>query len=229
MLSHEVAAELLGLELLEPVTTRRLTVPRNRSRLSIPGWKVVRADAAPDELDVEDGLRVTSAVRTAVDLARVLPTIEALVTADSALRLGLVEEHELRQRLLTADGQAAARLRLVGRHVDPLSGSVLESALRWRFAEGGLPTPLAQYRICHEDGSEVARVDFCWPDQRLVVEADGYAFHSDRFAYRRDRERWNELTRLGWRILRFTWEDVRTRPAHVTGLTRWCLGLPRAA
>jgi very-short-patch-repair endonuclease len=55
------------------------------------------------------------------------------------------------------------------------------------------------------------------------VEADGFAFHADRLAYRRDRERQNQLERLGWRVLRFTWEDVRGRPEHVVALIRDCL------
>jgi very-short-patch-repair endonuclease len=66
-------------------------------------------------------------------------------------------------------------------------------------------------------------VDFCWPEHRLVVEADGFAFHADRGSYRRDRERQNDLERLGWRVLRFTWEDVQGRPEYVVALVRGCL------
>jgi very-short-patch-repair endonuclease len=55
------------------------------------------------------------------------------------------------------------------------------------------------------------------------VEADGFAFHSDRVAYRRDRERLNELEQLGGRVLRFTWEDVVARPEHVLALVQECL------
>lgn len=60
------------------------------------------------------------------------------------------------------------------------------------------------------------------------MEADGYAYHSDRAAYRRDRERLNQLERLGWRVLRFTWEDVRGRPDHVVALVRECLAAAAA-
>lgn len=222
VLSHEVAAQLLGIELLEPAV-RRLTVPRNRSRLSVPGWAVVRADVPLADQHARDGLRVTSVARTVADLARVLPPSEALVAADSALRVGLAPASEL-LRLSTAQGSGAARVRLVGRNLDPLSGSVLESLLRWTFVTAGLPAPLTQYRVCDEYGVEVARVDFCWPSARLVVEADGFAFHSDRAAYQRDRQRGNDLTRLGWRVLRFTWEDVRGRPERVTRIVRACLG-----
>ena len=223
LLSHEPAAEVLGIELLEPAT-RRLTVPRNRSRLTMPGWRVVRADVPEDERVAEDDLRCTSALRTVLDLARVLPASEALVAADSALRSRLVPAEELVRRLLTSEGRGAARLREVGRLIDPACGSVLESLLRWVLHEAGVPAPRTQHKIWDEHGVEVARVDFCWPGHRLVVEADGFAFHSDRASYRRDRERGNELVRLGWRVLRFTFEDVRQRPGHVVSLVRQCLG-----
>jgi len=228
VLSHEVAAEVLGIELLEPVALR-LTVPRNRSRLTVPGWQVVRSDVAADDRSAEDDLRVTAAARTVADLARVLPVREALVAAESALRRGLVPTDELVRRLLDAEGRGAARLREVGRLVDPASGSVLETLLRWALHEAGVPAPQTQHKIRDEDGIEVARVDFCWPAARLVVEADGFAYHKDRQAYRRDRERGNELVRLGWRVLRFTWEDVLQRPWHVVSLVRQCLRAGPAA
>ena len=38
----------------------------------------------------------------------------------------------------------------------------------------------------------------------------------------------NELERLGWRVLRFSWEDVTQHPDHVVGLVRGCL-VPLAA
>jgi len=105
--------------------------------------------------------------------------------------------------------------------------TVLETLLRLVLVSAGL-TPQTQRVITDSDGGFIARVDFCWPERRLVVEADGYAYHSDRAAYRRDRERLNQLERLGWRVLRFTWEDVRGRPEHVVALVRECLAASAA-
>ena len=110
--------------------------------------------------------------------------------------------------------------------MDRQAESVLETLLRLVLHGAGL-RPRTQYTI-RDRRTFVARVDFCWPEQRLVVEADGFAFHSDRAAYRRDRDRHNDLERLGWRVLRFTWEDVHRRPEHVVGLVRECLGVAAA-
>jgi very-short-patch-repair endonuclease len=226
VLSHEVAARLLGIELVDDPGTLRITVPRDRSRCAIPGWHVVRSDIVNDQIVAEDGLRCTDALRTVADLARVLASGPALASADSALRHGLLDERALRG-LQAAVGRGAGRVRTVASEADPKSGSVLESLLRVVLLEAKLPRPSTQHTILDEQHQEVGRVDFCWPRRRLVVEADGFAFHSNRDDFRRDRARMNELERLGWRVLRFTWDDVTRRPAHVTGLVSACLRPPR--
>lgn len=175
VLSHGSAALALGFELVDPGPAT-LTVPRNRSRLVLPDWRVVRADVPPEDLLARaDLLPMTSAARTVRDLARLLPLDEAVAAADSALGLGLVRLERLQGALVGAAGRGAARPRQVASLLDPASGSVLESLLRVLLA------------------------------------------------YRRDRERLNELERLGWRVLRFTWEDVRSRREHVLALVRACL------
>lgn len=221
VLSHRTAARLLGIELLEP-GPEQLTVMRDRSRLSIPGWLVARADVPLADREIVDGLPCTGALRTVADLCRALPFEDAVVAADSAVRLRPAEADALGVRLSAAWGRRAASARAVAAALDPLAGSVLESLLRLVLWEAGLQ-PVSQHVINDRRGAFVARVDFCWPQQRLIVEADGFAFHSDRAAYRRDRDRLNQLERLGWRVLRFTWEDVRARPAHVVASVRECL------
>lgn len=219
-ISHEVAAELWGIELLD-AAVRRVTVPRDRSRVDVQGWQVRRRDLSSDEVVVVDGVRCTVPLRTLHDLALVLPLPGALVAADSALRHGLVSHLELVRTLGSRTGRGARGPRGVARLADPLSGSVLETLLRLLLSVLQ-PAPVSQYEV--RDGRDlVARVDLCWPEHRLVVEADGFAFHSDRAAYRKDRQRSNQLERLGWRVLRFTWEDVVGRPDHVLDLVRACL------
>lgn len=228
-LSHETTARLQGIELVEDDGRQRITVPRNRSRLVVPGWTVVRADGADIQRDHLDGLPVTPPLRTAVDLARVLPVDRAVAAVDSAVRRGLTDGELLRGSLLASAGRGARGLRLVGELMDPRSESVLESLLRVLLCTSDLAPPVSQYEVRTDGGRIVARVDFCWPAARLIVEADGFAFHSDRDAYRRDRTRMNELERLGWRVLRFTWEDVVSRPPYVLALVRDCLAAPLRA
>ena len=54
-----------------------------------------------------------------------------------------------------------------------------------------------------------------WRAERLVAEVDGYAFHSTRSAFERDRARDADLQARGLRVLRFTWRQIVDQPAVV--------------
>jgi very-short-patch-repair endonuclease len=68
--------------------------------------------------------------------------------------------------------------------------------------------------------------DFRWPAQRLVVEADGAAWHDHRFAREDDAERQALLERHGERVLRVTWSQAVARP-HETVARLRAAGVPR--
>jgi very-short-patch-repair endonuclease len=65
-----------------------------------------------------------------------------------------------------------------------------------------LPEPLTNATIGRHE------VDLLWDASRLVVEVDGYAFHSTRSAFERDRRRDAELHAIGYRVLRVTWRQI---------------------
>jgi very-short-patch-repair endonuclease len=66
--------------------------------------------------------------------------------------------------------------------------------------------------------------DFYWPHRRLVVEADSYRWHRSPSALNADRERDVELTLAGYRVLRFTYEQVTQRPKWVISCIAAALG-----
>jgi very-short-patch-repair endonuclease len=66
-----------------------------------------------------------------------------------------------------------------------------------------------------DDDGVIGIADIAFDRERLVVEVDGWAYHSSPDRFQRDRERQNRLMRAGWRVLRFTWRDVTQRPHYV--------------
>lgn len=58
-------------------------------------------------------------------------------------------------------------------------------------------------------------VDFAWPALGLLVECDSMLAHSTPEQLQSDLNRQNELVAAGWRVLRFTYWDVRDRPKYV--------------
>ncbi len=67
------------------------------------------------------------------------------------------------------------------------------------------------------------RADFAWLAERVLVEIDGYAFHSSFEAFHQDRQRQNSLVLDGWTVLRFTPSDVTTQPDVVVATVRAAL------
>lgn len=97
--------------------------------------------------------------------------------------------------------------------------SDLEARLLALIGAAGLPTPACNQRIA-ADG-KVIEVDFLWPGDRLVVEADGESFHDNPLAFERDRRRDRALQLAGYRVVRFTYKQIETEPdAVITAIRR---------
>ena len=58
-------------------------------------------------------------------------------------------------------------------------------------------------------------IDLAYPDACIAIEVDSYSWHMDNTSFERDRERDAELGVLGWKVLRFTWAQIRYRSQWV--------------
>jgi len=72
-------------------------------------------------------------------------------------------------------------------------------------------TWVSEYRFCPQ---RRWRADFAEVERRILVEVDGGLYSGGRHlrpkGYQGDMDKLNEATRLGWRVLRFSTDDVRT-------------------
>jgi very-short-patch-repair endonuclease len=69
-------------------------------------------------------------------------------------------------------------------------------------------------------------VDAFWPDRKLMVEADSWAFHRHRVAFERDRERDAAMQAEGFRVVRLTHRRLEREPAKVASQLRRLLSQP---
>ena len=184
----------------------RRVPPAVRERFDIR-WRSVPAD------DVVDGW-VTGRVRTVVDCAILLPFDEALAIADSALRSGTVTPEELADRAGGLPAQVRSRVRRVIEAADGRAANPFESVLR--AIALGVPGLDVQPQVRIDDASGfVGRVDLADVRLRLVIEGESFEFHGEREMLDRDCRRYSRLTADGWLVLRFSWNQVMTRPAWV--------------
>jgi hypothetical protein len=149
---------------------------------------------------------VTTPGQTLADLALALPRRaleKAVELADvRKLHVAVPAGHPGARRLDEAAGHALATT----------TDSPLEDAFLALCDDHGIPRPLVQTMV------EGYRVDFCWPELRLVAETDGFEHHGTRAAFERDRAKDAVLIATGWRVVRFTERQVRDEPVWVASV-----------
>jgi very-short-patch-repair endonuclease len=213
-LSHGSAAVLA--ELLRPLPGPvDVTVPRRLKPR--PG---IRVHVSRDfDLTVRDDIPVTPVARTLLDCAATLP--------DQLLRRGvrtaedrrLVTVASLDREIARCPGhRGAGRLAALIADGPTPTKSELEDMLLALMAEHGLPRPprINQYVLGHQ-------VDFHYPDQRLIIEADSRRHHEMLQAHKADQARDAELEAAGYRILRIPYWQVIEAPSQTAKRIRMAL------
>lgn len=184
-----------------------------RGRASVPGVRILRDPLAKADICRADGIPITDAGRTVFDCLRLLPEDAALKVLDQALQRGWTHRSELFQRVTehaARHGTARAKRLLLS------AGGTRSAAERLAVVllrRAGITGWVANAEIRDRTGL-VGYGDLVFRNARLVVEIDGWAYHSDRDRFQRDRTRQNRLVAAGWTVLRFTWDDLTTRPGE---------------
>lgn len=190
------------------------------------GVQVHRTPVQSKDVAVVEGMRVTSPVRAAWDVCTLADSGQALVIVDGLLRRRVLTMADLEARLAVGAGAwGVSRAREVFQLADGRSESPSETQVRFIIHQAGLPSPVLQFEV-RVDGQFVARVDFAWPNRRVILEYDG-AHHADALQMRRDRRRLNDLVNAGWVVLHATASDLRD-PSTLLHTLRGALARPAA-
>jgi hypothetical protein len=219
VLSYGSAAHLWGIRGSHgPIEVTRVSGHRRPH-----GVRLHQTRSLPSEdVAMEGGIPVTSLERTLLDLAGRLGARQlerALVAADRSRRL---RWPELRRVLDVGGGRKGLGcLRCVAERVDPHAANAVsptEVDFLALCREADLPPPQVNVLV------EGRLVDFFWPKARVIVETDGYAYHSDRPAFERDHESTVTLMAAGYRVLRATHHMLQSNPDPFLRLVRKSLG-----
>lgn len=178
---------------------------------SRPGLRMHRiGPIQDDEATSLHRIPITTPARTLLDLAMVLSAHELERALAGALRDG-VEEHRLLELLARYPARAGAPLlrSLLGEENLILTRSHAEDVFLATLDRGGLPKPETNVWI---RGFEV---DFFFRAARLIVEIDGFTYHSSPTAIERDHNRDQLLYLAGYDVIRFTWKQLDQHPDRV--------------
>lgn len=200
------AAWWLGLTPTAPAIVE-ITVPRNSHGRAQRGTRLRRRDL--DEIDIIEHrwLRVTALALTVIEAATDSAGGTAIMDTALQRRLRLADLQQAHLRNRGRRGAAACR-RLLDAAADGARSEAERLVVRL-LRQAGIGGWHANFTV----GNYV--VDIAFPRQRVAIEIDGWAFHSDHAAFQNDRLRQNRLALAGWQVLRFTWLDLTQHPERV--------------
>ncbi len=146
----------------------------------------------PDDLMRVGGIWVTTPLRTALDLGRLLRRDQALAGLDAMLRLERFSHEELLANVeRLARQRGVVQLRALAPLADGRAESPGESVLRLRWLDAGLPRPDLQIPIT-EGGRVIFRLDLGLAELLFAAEYDGVEWHSS------PEDRAHDEARRGW-------------------------------
>ena len=206
---------LWGVDLEVVHTTRE--APKSAGRRS-RDWIPHRGVLEESQVEEVNGVRISAAVRSAMEVTTIAGVEASLVAVNGLLRAKAMTLQEFAEEVkrcrywpssLTSD--------LVLRLADPRHESVGEDRFSFLAYRQGLPKPTPQVEIFDELGLLFARVDFAWPEFEVFLEFDGKVKYErfkkegetlDEYLMREKRreERICQLT--GWVCIRITWADL---------------------
>lgn len=223
LLSHRSAAELWRMVPRRPglidvavplgVSRRRPEVRLHRKSGEGPGLDGHGRRLVPRRIR---GIPVTDPTATLIDFATCGSRGELEGAVNEVSHLDLLHPERLREELRARPGQPGVRIlaALLDRDTFVLTQSELERLFLPLAREAGLPLPEGQTRLSR------TRVDFYWPELRLVVECDSLRYHRTAAKQAEDVRRDQEHVRAGRRTLRVTHYQVRYEPDYVRALLR---------
>jgi hypothetical protein len=198
-------------------------VVRGSARLTRTETYGGQRDLAPDDIMEISGTRVTTPLRTALDLGCALQRRDALAAVDSFMNTFGITKAQLRRELPRYFRRRGVRqLRTIVDLADPLAESPGESWIRLEIFDANLPPPQVQWWITR-NGRRLYRLDLAYPGMKICVEYDGQEFHDSPEAREADEARREWLRQRGWIVIVVTKDDLTPH-----GVARWTEELRRA-
>ena len=189
----------------------------------VGGVRVHGSRGVERDVQVRDGIRVTTPARTLLDLAAVLPAkgLRRIVRRAQAQRAVSIRQilelcdrspghHGVtRLRAAVADGPAPTR-------------TDLEDLLLDLLDTGGIERPEINAPL--RFGAETIVPDYLWRAQRVAIEADSVTWHEHKLTREHDADKQAILEAAGLRVLRITWGQITRSPQQTLARVRAALG-----
>jgi len=136
------------------------------------------------------------------DLLVTLANHESVEPIDAEYGMGLKTLYEMLQKRASGTDPVVRRY----------PTGEIEAPLRVALERAGVPPAERAYEIRDDEGRLVTVPDFAWPDVKIAVYCDGYAYHGDQETLERDAKKRNFLQTRGWAVLTFWGRSILKNP-----------------
>ncbi len=192
----------------------------SRHRIVLPSTRVTTHLVDAVDVTSVGGLPVVSAPLAALSAARGVSHRRQVALFDAVLWNGAGSRDDLLR--LSEEWRSRggkAELDAAIERARPGAQTVLETLSRLILVDQGLPEPQLQMAF-HDRGGLIGYVDMCWPDWHVIGEADGRVKYESRDDLVREKLREDRLRALGFRVVRWMWDDIHQRPEAVAEAIR---------
>ena len=192
-LSHESAVAHWGLR--EWPRVPEVTAPSRHTR---PGIRTHRSLKLAGDVWTRNGIRTTNPVRTIIDVAPRRTDRQLIRLVQDARLAKHLNDTSLRTLL-----DRYPRLQpLIDPTQNPTKSKLEDDFVAW-IIKHKLPMPRLNTKL-----TSGKQVDALYEQERLIVELDGWAYHSGRESFRSDHQRDSDHRTLGFDTVRYTGEQL---------------------
>jgi len=220
VVSEDSASVLWGFPHVKVPRDIHVTIPRGHDH-TVPG--VVAHEARnlhPADITRRHGIPITTADRTAFDMAKRLSPLELLDVIDHITLQGYTTAARMKARSRALSGRGVAGCRRFREVVDvwieegKVSMTKFERMLFREFDAASLPRPKPQHVV--KAGGRVFKFDYAYPEIRFGIEAHSRKHHGEDLVKAGDLDRHMLLTVTGYRVAYVRYRDLIYRPTWVT-------------
>jgi hypothetical protein len=174
-----------------------------------------KRDLLPSEITTVDGVRVTTPIRTACDIACLYGRYRAIAVLDAfRRRYGITVAQLIDMLPRYAKRRGVKQLRELIPLTTDQADSQPESWVRLMIHDDGLPMPAAQVWV-YVPGWGRVRIENAYEHLRIAVEYDGEEFHSSDEDREHDEKRREALRQMGWIIIVVRKHQLAAKPRDI--------------
>jgi very-short-patch-repair endonuclease len=197
--------------LIPKVLPINVAIPAHRrSALRNPRIHVIRLDVPQDDRVVIDGLATTTQLRTAVDLAHLLPPTDAQSIIDRMLVREQIALDDLTAAVAASRRHGSAQARALIRSANDLAAAESERYARRLLVADGITGWVGNHVV--PVGDHKVKVDLALKHLRIAVEVKGWMFHSAGDRGASDDSRVTDLQLAGWLVIPVSWLTMHKDP-----------------